>query len=296
MEELLAAAATALKAPEGLVDRSARARAKAEGVSVEDVLRAWSGGGDIVSSSSPAAAAEAPEPVAQPTAPAAEPTAAAAEPEPAPEEPRDHAAVEPEPAPAPEPEPDLVAAGLLPRWLVTLFVLVPLFAVGYALFLPNGPACGDSGRLAVDPVTGLAVNCDGSEYGSEATDFFAIGESTYATCAACHGAGGGGGGNFPAFTGGALLSTFPTGQCSDQVEWVRLGTAGWPEATYGATDKPVGGSGAVMPAFGNLTEEQLRSVVLYERVAFGGEDLATALTDCGLDGETDDPAVSVSGD
>lgn len=292
MEELLAAAATAMKAPEGLVDRSARARAKAEGVSFEDVLRAWSGGGDVVSSMSPSAAAEAPVPLAVPAAePAATPPT-----EPAPEEPEEHPVAEPEPEMAPIPEPDIVAAGLLPRWLVALFIVVPLFAVGYALFLPNGPACGDSGRLAVDPVTGLAVNCDGSEYGVETTDYFAIGESTFATCAACHGAGGGGGGNFPAFTGGALLSTFPTGQCSDHVEWVRVGTAGWPEPTYGATNKPVGGSGAVMPAFGNLTEEQLRSVVLYERVAFGGEDLATALADCGLGTEEDDPGVSAPGD
>jgi mono/diheme cytochrome c family protein len=38
-----------------------------------------------------------------------------------------------------------------------------------------------------------------------------------------------------------------------------------------------------MPAFGStLTEEQLRAVVLYERVQFGGEDLDVALADCGL--------------
>ena len=56
-----------------------------------------------------------------------------------------------------------MAGGALPRWLAALFVLIPAFAIGYALFLPNGPNCGDAGSLAIDPVTGLAVNCDGSE-------------------------------------------------------------------------------------------------------------------------------------
>ena len=38
-----------------------------------------------------------------------------------------------------------------------------------------------------------------------------------------------------------------------------------------------------MPAFGStLTEEELRAVVLYERVRFGGQDLEAALADCGL--------------
>jgi mono/diheme cytochrome c family protein len=164
---------------------------------------------------------------------------------------------------------------------VALFVVVPLFAVAYALFLPNGPACGDAGRLAVDPVTGVAVNCDGSEYGVEVVDFFAIGLDEYTSCAACHGDGGGGGVG-PAFVDGALLATFPSGQCEAHVEWVRLGTAGWPEPTYGATAQPVGGVG-IMPAFGaQLTEDELRAVVLYERVAFGGESLDAALADCGL--------------
>jgi mono/diheme cytochrome c family protein len=38
-----------------------------------------------------------------------------------------------------------------------------------------------------------------------------------------------------------------------------------------------------MPGFGaSLTEEQIAQVALYERVAFGGEDLAEAEIDCGL--------------
>jgi mono/diheme cytochrome c family protein len=166
---------------------------------------------------------------------------------------------------------------------VAVFLIVPTFAVFYALFTPNGPNCGDAGRLAVDPVTGLAVNCDGSEYGLDVVNYFSLGEEIYGQCSSCHGANGGGGGNFPAFTDGALLAAFPEGQCTDHVEWVRLGSAGWPDATYGANQQPVGGSGANMPAFGGvLTEEELRSVILFERVQFGGEDLETAELDCGL--------------
>src|SRR3546814_4868500 len=50
--------------------------------------------------------------------------------------------------------------------------------------------------------------------------------------------------------------------------WVRLGAAGWPEATYGANDAPKSG----MPAFASLTDAELAQVVLYERVEFGGVD------------------------
>jgi mono/diheme cytochrome c family protein len=127
-------------------------------------------------------------------------------------------------------------------------------------------------------VTGVAVNCDGSEFGVEEVNFFTIGESVYtANCAACHGPAGGGGAG-PALAGGAVLSTFS--RCDDHVEWVVLGSAGWPEQTYGDADKPVGGG---MPAFENiLSAEELRSAVLYERVAFGGEELAVSESGCGL--------------
>jgi hypothetical protein len=41
-----------------------------------------------------------------------------------------------------------------------------------------------------------------------------------------------------------------------------------------------------MPGFeGSLIAEELAQVVLYERVAFGGEDLATAEAECGLMGD-----------
>jgi hypothetical protein len=161
--------------------------------------------------------------------------------------------------------------------------VLPLIAVLYAMFLPNGPDCGDGATLAIDPVTGEAESCDGRPYGVDIVDFFAIGQETYAQCTACHGAGGAGSGNFPAFINGALLTTFPVGQCQSHVDWVTLGTLNWPDATYGATAKPVGGSGAQMPGFdGALSEEEIRAVVAYERIAFGGQALPDALADCGL--------------
>ncbi|MCJ7726209.1 MAG: cytochrome c [Acidimicrobiia bacterium] len=290
MSDQLAAVAAALGAPPEIVMRSAQARAKADGTTAEAVLAAWSGGEAVPAAAAPAPAAQpVPAPAAEPAvaetatpAPIATPAPAAA-PEPAP-------AAETEPEPEPEPEPErfeseeeAAAAGAIPRWLVAAFIIIPTIAVLYALFLPNGPNCGDAGSLAVDPITGTAVNCDLTPYGVEVIDYYAIGGAEFTACAACHGENGGGAGNFPAFVGGSLLTTFPEGQCEAQVEWVSLGTTGWPDPTYGANDKPVGGSGAVMPAFGTtLTDEELRAVVLYERVRFGGQALDAALADCGL--------------
>lgn len=301
MGELLAAAAEAMGVPEGLVERAAEARAKAAGATTEDVLRAWAGGGEIEASGPPAA--EQPDEEAAPaTAPApaeaAEPEALEVEvvggEEEAPEPEEAPPAAAPVEEPELEPEEEAMAAGALPRWLVALFVMVPAFAVAYALFLPNGPNCGDAGRLAVDPVTGVAVNCDSTEYGTEVIDFFAIGAEQYqlAGCAACHGPNGGGGGNFPPLADGELLVTFPEGECSQHLEWVRLGTTQWPDPTYGVNDKPVGGSGAIMPGFGQLTPEQLAGVVIFERVEFGGQDLQAALDECAPEDGSEAPEAS----
>ena len=287
---IIAAAAEKMGMPESMVRRSAAARAKAQGVDVDAVLMEWAGTGGAA----PAAAAvvSAPVPAA---AVVSAPVPAAAAPPDVPES-QDDA---PPPAPTPAPEPlesmeEAAAAGALPRWLAALFVFVPAFAIAYALFLPNGPSCGDAGSLAVDPVTGLAVNCDGSAFGSEVVDLFSLGADTYtgAGCTACHGPNGGGVATFPALTGGALLSSFPPDSCSVQIEWISLGTVGWPDSTYGADAKPVGGSGAVMPGFAaSLSAEELAAVAVYERVAFGGQDLAAAEIDCGAVAEGDSAAL-----
>ncbi len=89
--------------PPELVQRSAAARAAVDGVSVDDILAAWSGGAAPPAPEKPAAAepeeaaAEAPEPEAEPVA-AEEPAAAAVA---VIEEP---IVATPEPAPEPEPE------------------------------------------------------------------------------------------------------------------------------------------------------------------------------------------------
>ena len=284
MDELLQTIADRKGYPSDLVERAAQARAKASGVSTEAILRSWAGVGDA-----PVAAPSDAVPTPEPAAPEA---AAPAVSEPsgpkvevlAPEEPAsegsDDAA---EVASVPEPEP--AAAGALvgfPRWLAVAFVVLPALALLYVLVLPSGPSCGSAGALAIDPSTGVAENCDGSEYGSDANDVFAIGASIYDSigCAGCHGANGGGGVG-PAFTNGAVLSTFST--CSDHIEWVSIGSSAWPELTYGDNATTVSGG---MPGYlGNLSIEDIAAVVLYERVAFGGEERAAAETACVIDAE-----------
>ncbi|MDH5505237.1 MAG: cytochrome c [Acidimicrobiia bacterium] len=311
----LSAAAARVGGPEDLVMRSAKARAQATGSSVEDVLAAWAGGGS-------ASAAPAPAPA---DAAAVEPEAPAATSDDAPAASPDHvetpgaapAASAPPPAAsapaaprviAAAPIPDTVtieesyewdqvttvrAAGIkertksvIPTWMVAIFTILPIFAVGYMTVNSAGPDCGEAGQLAVDFNNEL-VNCDLSAYsgvgggGAGQTDFIAIGSGVYSSCAACHGANGQGVSG-PALSGGAVLATFSS--CEDHVTWVALGSAGWQAQfgnTYGDNNTPVAGG---MQAWGeSLTEEEVRSVVLYERVAFGGEGLDAAITDCGLD-------------
>jgi cytochrome c oxidase cbb3-type subunit II len=56
MSELSAAAASALGIPEAIVQRSAAARAEETGMTVDEVLAAWAGGGDIPPPAAPAPA------------------------------------------------------------------------------------------------------------------------------------------------------------------------------------------------------------------------------------------------
>lgn len=133
--ELLAAAAEAMGVPETMVQRSAQARADADGVSVDDVLAAWSGGGAITTeaptspepSAAPAAPAEIIEPPAESSpAPPAEPVAPATTPSP----------VAVLAAPAPEGSP--VLEGRQESWVALLAGTVSLFLVAalFAFVLP----------------------------------------------------------------------------------------------------------------------------------------------------------------
>ncbi|MDX2342263.1 MAG: c-type cytochrome [Acidimicrobiia bacterium] len=254
------------KLPEALVRRSAAAKAKREGRPLDEVLVEMglspAGGAsaapvpsvaDAASSVADAAGTGAPTSTAAPSVP-------------------DAGADE---APVEEEEPQPVFAGF-PRWLAASFIIIPMIALLYAGLAPNGPDCGTSGQLAINPINGEAQSC-----GGDASPFFSLGGSIYdLNCAACHGDDGGGGVG-PSFLGGAVLQTFSA--CEDHVSWVTLGSANWPDVTYGDTNKPVGGTGVNMAGYeGTLSEQEIAAVALYERVAFGGQDITEAEATCGL--------------
>ncbi len=268
MEELLQQLFEQTGIPVEMLDRAARARSTAKGITPEAVVAGWAGVEIPAESASPATS-----PVVE--APAAETVSVELE-----DAPISVEVLEPEAEPpelAIEPESVDVGPGVH-RWLTAAFVVVPFIAILYALIAPNGPDCGNAGRLAIDPVTGKAVNCDGSEFGAAGLDFFSVGQALYeANCVACHGTTGGGGAG-PALAGGSVVATFSA--CVDHIEWVALGSVAWSEGTYGDQSKPVSGG---MPGFAmSFTAEELASVVLYERVAFGGESISVAEAGCGF--------------
>jgi mono/diheme cytochrome c family protein len=295
MSDLVNKVAELLNAPVDLVQRSAEARAAASGTTVDAVLSSWAGGESVASA---APAAEAPK-----------------EETPVEEEVVEETPVEEEVVEeAPAEEKILVGAtsavrkvskqvsfvnetmdiktnaeSKLPRWLNVSFIVIPVFILIGLISSSNTQECGERGILDIDRKSQQSVNCDGSPFegkGVAATNtinYVALGQQVYsggAACAGCHGAGGGGGVG-PAFTGGALYTTFPT--CADHTKWIQLGSANWQSEvgpTYGAEDTvSIGG----MPGFqGKLTEDELYAVVVFERVVFGGGDTEEVLADCGL--------------
>jgi mono/diheme cytochrome c family protein len=294
MSDLVNKVAELLNAPVDLVQRSAEARAAASGTTVDAVLSSWAGGESVASA---APAAEAPKEEA--------PIEEVVEEAPAEEEVVEEAPAE---------EKILVGAttavqkvskqvsfvnetmdiktnaeSKLPRWLNVSFIVIPVFILIGLISSSNTQECGERGILDIDRKSQQSVNCDGSPFegkGVAATNtinYVALGQQVYsggAACAGCHGAGGGGGVG-PAFTGGALYTTFPT--CADHTKWIQLGSANWQSEvgpTYGAEETvSIGG----MPGFqGKLTEDELYAVVVFERVVFGGGDTEEVLADCGL--------------
>jgi mono/diheme cytochrome c family protein len=168
---------------------------------------------------------------------AVEPAATAAAP------PAAAAAATPEPVvEPPKPAHPSVAAARsrkkIPVWALPVLAFLPLWAYVFQATLEPAPQ-GDDTPLA-------------------------LGEQVYSGCASCHGAGGGGGSG-PALTG--VLETWP--DYRDHMLWVRIGSADWPGSTYGANDKA---KHPGMPPHPQFSDAELAQVVLYERVAFGGED------------------------
>ena len=273
MSELVNKVAEILKAPIDLVQRSAEARAAASGKSVDEVLSSWAGG-ESIEASAPKEEAPAEE------APAEEAPVAAAVTQ---KITKSYSVIN---------ETMGIKTNsdtLLPKWLNFSFIIIPLFILVGLISSSNTQECGERGMLNIDRKSQQAVNCDGSPYegrgvaSTNTINYIALGQEVYAgaaACAGCHG-GGGGGGVGPAFTGGALYTTFPT--CADHAKWIQLGSAGWQAEvgpTYGAEDTvSIGG----MPGFqGKLTEDELYAVVVFERVVFGGGNTEEVLIDCGL--------------
>ena len=300
----LAAAAAALGVPEAIVRRSAEARAKATGSSVEEVLTAWAAGGEVPATSSP-------EPVASRTA---EPEGGSTGPQPAEESPKPvvespervpvAAAVGPPPPPAEVSPKEAIrypvvitvptaglserTAGAVPWWVAAFLVVIPLFGLLQLAGAANNE-CGLGGELLADRVTGELRNCDGSEFEGRGpagggTDFVAMGAGLYTggpACMNCHG-GAGEGLSGPPLAG--VVATFSS--CLDHIEWVTKGTTGFQaegRTTYGDLGTPVGATSAVMPSFGSqLNPEQIAAVAAYERVRFGGAPVDETLEACGL--------------
>ena len=295
MSDLVNKVAELLNAPVDLVQRSAEARAAASGTTVDAVLSSWAGGESVTSAAPEAEAPKEETPVEE---------------EVVEETPVEEEVVEETPVE------EKVLAGTsnavykvskpvsyvnetmdiktnadakLPRWLNVSFVVIPVFILIGLISASNTQECGERGILDIDRKSQQSVNCDGSPFegkGVAATNtinYVALGQQVYsggAACAGCHGAGGGGGVG-PAFTGGALYTTFPT--CADHTKWIQLGSANWQSEvgpTYGAEDTvSIGG----MPGFqGKLTEDELYAVVVFERVVFGGGNTEEVLADCGL--------------
>lgn len=314
----LADAAAALGVPEAIVQRSAEARAKATGTSVDEILAAWAGGGSVPAASSPEptpaspAAETAPEPqpaetpqvaaaVTAPTPVTAAPVTAA----PAPSEVNAKEALR-YPAVVTVPAAGLLerTVGSLPRWLAAAFLVLPLFGL-LQLASASSLDCGQGTELSVDRVTGVLENCDGSPFEGRgapggAPDFVALGGEiflgqvvTAANCSSCHGPAGQGG------TGPALAGVGTTfASCADHIEWVTKGSSGFQaegRSTYGDLSKPIT---ANMPSFAaSLSAEQIASVVAFERVRFGAVDPATVLADCGLvEAAPEDSATTTAGE
>ena len=324
MSEFLARAAEIMDAPEELVQRSAEARADADGIAVEEVLKAWAGGGSVPAAA-PSPAPAAAEPPAEPPAPAPQaapsppPTPAPAAPvaaaSPPPKTPAAPVVVEPLPPPSEVTQKEAVSfpvvvsvptarlkertSSTLPRWLAALFLVIPVLGLLYLAGNSARAGCVEGGvELAVNPIDSTVINCDGSEFTGRVEDttgvFLVVGEAVFETCAGCHGANGEGGVG-PAL--GTVLSVFSS--CPDHIEWVTQATGGFQEAgidTYGDLAKPVGGGG-FMPGFATSnTAEEIAAVVAFERIRHGGADPEETLIECGLieggedTGETGDPA------
>ncbi len=133
----------------------------------------------------------------------------------------------------------------IPYWVMPVLLFLPVWLIMYV------------GTLEAPP--------------SEDGVLYEGGQVYAENCASCHGAGGGGGVG-PGFNNGAIIETFASFE--DQVAWIVHGTQGYLDAgreTYGDTNKPLGGTGANMPNFGEPLEAgEVMWATFYERIELGG--------------------------
>lgn len=81
-----------------------------------------------------------------------------------------------------------------------------------------------------------------------------------------------------------VAETFP--DCSDQNEFVRIGSEEWPDATYGATQRPIGAYDLVMPGYEFVLEpDEIAAVNLWIRTELADESVADAAASCGVGDE-----------
>jgi hypothetical protein len=82
----------------------------------------------------------------------------------------------------------------------------------------------------------------------------------------------------------SVVETFP--ECSDQNDFVRIGSEEWPDATYGATQRPIGEYDLVMPGYEFVLEpDEIAAVNLWTRAELADEPVADAAASCGVGGE-----------
>jgi len=167
-------------------------------------------------------------------------------------------AAAPAPAAPPPPKPDspVVVAykkrRRVPFWAMTALAVLPVWAFLYAKAVTEQPV--------------------------EAAGPIGIGAEVYSNCQSCHPGGNAGAGY--GFTGGEVMLTFP--HIEDQIRYVYFGTEQYNIAgveIYGNPDRDGGAhiTGALgpMPGWGgNLTDEEILSVVCHERYTLGGADPA----------------------
>jgi mono/diheme cytochrome c family protein len=176
------------------------------------------------------------------------------------------AAAVPAAPPPPRPDSPVVAAAKrrrrIPVWAMAALSLMPIWAFMYWRSLT------EQAEAAAGPI--------------------GLGAEVYTNCASCHGGTGGGGVGY-AFTGGAVLETFP--HIEDQIRYVYFGTGAYNVAgveIYGNPERDGGphitGALGNMPqqgelAGGGLTDYEILAVVCHERYTLGGADPAGELAE-----------------